>query len=181
MFRKMILIGMSVCIAVTLSAQTPMTLPDILTTVEKNNPGLKMYEAEARAINEAAKGAYSWMPPEGGAGLFMTPYDTREIKADKSMMKEGMGFFMVSAQQMFPNRKKQDAEAAWMRSMGTVETEKRKVALNELLYVAKKSYYEWLVLLKRQTVLDEGTRILDFMIKSAEIRYKNGLGKISAY
>jgi outer membrane protein TolC len=97
------------------------------------------------------------------------------------MMKEGMGFFMVSAQQMFPNRKKQDAEAAWMRSMSTVETEKRKVALNELLFVAKKSYYEWLVLLKRQTVLDEGTKILDFMIKSAEIRYKNGLGKISAY
>lgn len=163
-----------------LQAQT-MTLPDILTTVEKNNPGLKMYEAEARAINEAAKGAYSWMPPEGGAGLFMTPYNTREIKANDAMMKEGMGFFMISAQQMFPNRKKQNAEATWMRSMSTVETEKRKVALNELLYAAKKNYYEWVTLLKKQVVLDEGGRLLDFMIKSAEIRYKNGLGKISAY
>lgn len=163
-----------------LQAQT-MTLPDILTTVEKNNPGLKMYEAEARAINEAAKGAYSWMPPEGGAGLFMTPYNTREIKANDAMMKEGMGFFMISAQQMFPNRKKQNAEATWMRSMSTVESEKRKVALNELLYAAKKNYYEWVTLLKKQVVLDEGGRLLDFMIKSAEIRYKNGLGKISAY
>jgi outer membrane protein TolC len=170
-------IGFAMC----LQAQEPMTLPGILSTVEKNNPGLKMYEAEARAFNEAAKGAYSWMPPEAGAGLFMTPYSTKEIKANPTMMKEGMGFFMVSAQQMFPNRKKQDAEANWMRSMSTVETEKRKIALNELLYVAKKSYYEWLVLLKRQVVLDEGTRILDFMIKSAEIRYKNGLGKISSY
>lgn len=168
-------------IITALQAQTPMTLPDILTTVEKNNPGLKMYEAEARAINEAAKGAYSWMPPEGGAGLFMTPYNTREIKANDAMMKEGMGFFMISAQQMFPNRKKQDAEAAWMRSMSTVESEKRKVALNELLYAAKKNYYEWLTLLKKQVIIDEGGRLLDFMIKSAEIRYKNGLGKISAY
>ena len=159
--------------ALAVQAQQPMTLTDILTTVEKNNPGLKMYEAEARAFTEAAKGAYSWMPPEAGAGLFMTPYRTKEIKADPAMMKEGMGFFMVSAQQMFPNRKKQDAEAAWMRSMSKVETEKRKVALNDLLYVAKKSYYEWLVLLKRQEVLEEGTRILDFMIRSAEIRYKN--------
>jgi outer membrane protein TolC len=172
---------MLVVLAATSPAQTPMALPDILTTVEKNNPGLKMYEAEARAYTEAAKGAYSWMPPEAGAGLFMTPYNTKEIKANESMMKEGMGFFMISAQQMFPNRKKQNAEAAWMRSMSTVESEKKKVALNELLYAAKKNYYEWVVLQKKQTVLDEGSRILDFMIRSAEIRYKNGLGKISAY
>jgi outer membrane protein TolC len=178
MFRKIIIIGISVCLVI---GSSPMTLPDILTTVEKNNPALKMYEAEARAINEAAKGAYSWMPPEGGAGLFMTPYNTKEIKADKAMMKEGMGFFMISAQQMFPNRKKQDAEAAWMRSMSTVESEKKKVALNELFYTAKKSYYEWVILQKKQLIFDEGSRILDFMIKSAEIRYKNGLGKISAY
>lgn len=172
---------MSVGLVLALQAQTPMTLQEILTTVEKNNPGLKMYEAEARAYNEAAKGAYSWMPPEAGVGLFMTPYNTQKIKANPSMMSEGMGSFMISAQQMFPNRKKQNAEAAWMESMSTVETEKRKVALNELLYTAKKSYYEWVVLLKKQAVLDEGSHILDFMIKSAEIRYKNGLGKISAY
>jgi outer membrane protein TolC len=49
------------------------------------------------------------------------------------------------------------------------------------LYAAKKNYYEWVTLTKKQAVLDEGSRILDFMIKSAEIRYKNGLGKISAY
>ncbi|OQP67431.1 transporter [Niastella vici] len=181
MYKELFITGMLVVLAATLPAQTPMTLPDILTTVEKNNPGLKMYEAEARAYTEAAKGAYSWMPPEGGAGLFMTPYNTKEIKANEAMMKEGMGFFMISAQQMFPNRKKQDAEAAWMRSMSTVESEKKKVALNELLYTAKKNYYEWVVLQKKQLVLDEGSRILDFMIRSAEIRYKNGLGKISAY
>src|SRR6185295_9014145 len=181
MLKELLIITMAFGVATTLYAQPPMTLPDILTTVEKYNPGLKIYEAEARALNEAAKGAYSWMPPEGGAGLFMTPYNTKEIKANDAMMKEGMGFFMISAQQMFPNKKKQDAEAAWMRSMSTVETEKRKIALNELLFAAKKNYYEWVMLTKKQAVLDEGSRILDFMIKSAEIRYKNGLGKISAY
>src|SRR6266545_2031925 len=103
MFRKLIITGIALGVAANLFAQTPMALPDILTTVEKNNPGLKMYDAEARAFTEAAKGAYSWMPPEGGAGLFMTPYNPKEIKADKAMMKEGMGFFMISAQQMFPN------------------------------------------------------------------------------
>jgi outer membrane protein TolC len=181
MFKELFFTIITFNVVVASQAQTQMTLPDILTTVEKNNPGLKMYEAEARAFNEEAKGAYSWMAPEGGAGLFMTPYNTKEIKADPAMMKEGMGFFMISAQQMFPNRKKQNAEAAWMRSMSTVETEKKKIAYNELAYAVKKNYYEWVVLLKKQAVLDEGSRILDFMIKSAEIRYKNGLGKISAY
>jgi len=181
MLKELFFTIIMINVVVASPAQTTMDLSDILTTVEKNNPGLKMYEAEARAFNEEAKGAYSWMAPEGGAGLYMTPYNTKEIKADPAMMKEGMGFFMISAQQMFPNRKKQNAEAAWMRSMSTVETEKKKVAYNELAYAVKKNYYEWVVLLKKQAVLDEGSRILDFMIKSAEIRYKNGLGKISAY
>lgn len=181
MCSKIIITIGAVLVAIGIQAQTPMTLADILTTIEHNNPALKMYEAEARAATEAAKGAYSWMPPEGGAGLFMTPYNPQLIKANESAMKEGMGYFMISAQQMFPNHKKQQAEAAWMQSMGNVETEKRKVALNDLLYTAKKNYYEWIALMKKVAVLDEGSRILDFMIKSAEIRYKNGLGKISAY
>jgi outer membrane protein TolC len=179
MFKKLFITAIGFGLFMGLHAQTTMSLNDVLKTVEANNPSLKMYEAEARSINEAAKGAYSWMPPEAGAGLFMTPYDPKMIKS--TPMKEGMGYFMISAQQMFPNRKKQDAEAAWMQSMSKVETEKRKVTLNDLLYNTKKNYYEWIILTKKINVLNEGSRILDFMIKSAEIRYKNGLGKISAY
>lgn len=181
MYKKLFIPLIVLGVASGSQAQTPMTLQDILTAVENNNPGLKMYESEARSINEAAKGAYSWTAPEVGAGLFMTPYDTKRIKTNDAAMKEGMGYFMISAQQMFPNRKKQDAEAAWMQSTSKVETEKRKVALNNLLYTAKKNYYEWVTLIKKRNVLEEGSRLLDFMIKSAEIRYKNGLGKISAY
>ena len=179
MIKKLIIIITGIASTFRLAAQTPMPLQEILKTVEANNPSLKMYEAESRSLTEAAKGAYSWMPPEGGAGLFMTPYNPKMIKADET--KPGMGYFMISAQQMFPNRKTQDAEAAWMQSMSKVETEKRKVTLNDLLYNTKKNYYEWIILTKKLNVLDEGSRILDFMIKSAEIRYKNGLGKISAY
>ncbi|HEY1200443.1 MAG TPA: TolC family protein, partial [Niastella sp.] len=91
MFRKIIITSMFAVVAFATQAQESMTLENILTTIEKNNPGLKMYESEARAFNEAAKGAYSWMPPEAGAGLYMTPYNTKEIKANESMMKEGMG------------------------------------------------------------------------------------------
>ena len=68
------------------------------------------------------------MPTELGAGFFMTPYNINRWKRmDDGMggVEEGMGQFMVSAQQMFPNRKKQDAESAYMLAMSSVEKEKK--------------------------------------------------------
>lgn len=46
---------------------------------------------------------------------------------------------------------------------------------------AKKNYYEWGNHKKEQNILDQDEKLLNFMIQSAELRYKNGLGKISAY
>ncbi len=53
--------------------------------------------------------------------------------------------------------------------------------MNELLYTARKNYYEWIVIEKKLKVLEDNDKLLRFMMQSAEIRYKNGLGKISAY
>jgi len=50
-----------------------------------------------------------------------------------------------------------------------------------LIYDAKQSYYEWIIIKKKLAILDQNEKLLDFMIKNAEIRYKNGLEKISAY
>jgi outer membrane protein TolC len=92
-----------------------------------------------------------------------------------------MGSFMLSAEQMIPNRRKLDADEAYMKAMSAGEREKKQASLNELLAEAKSYYYGWVILKKRQTVLLENERILDFMIKNAELRYKNGMDKISAY
>jgi outer membrane protein TolC len=50
-----------------------------------------------------------------------------------------------------------------------------------LISEAKLHYYEWIILKKKSVVLEENEKLLDFMIKNAELRYKNGLEKISAY
>jgi outer membrane protein TolC len=65
--------------------------------------------------------------------------------------------------------------------MSSVEKEKKNASLNELVNAAKGYYYDWIILQKKLLVLQENQKILDFMIKNAEIRYKNGLGKIGAY
>ncbi len=159
-------------------------LDQILDSIANANPYIRMYDYDIQYMDEAAKGAKSWMPPEVGAGFFMTPYNTRlwQTKTDGTGNVEiGMGQFMVSAQQMFPNPKKLNTEYTYMAAMSSVEREKRKSALNQLYADIKKNYYQWIIVKKKQKVLDENERLLQFMIQSAELRYKNGLEKINAY
>jgi len=162
-----------------ISAQT-LTLNVIIDSIAASHPVVKMYNNEIRSMDEAAKGAKSWMPPEFGTGLWMVPYNTKLWKRD-DMGGTGMGQYMIGGQQMFPSKKKQNADAEYMNAMSSVEKEKKNAALNELVNDAKQSYYEWIILKKKRAIVEQNEKLLDFMIKNAEIRYKNGLEKISAY
>ena len=124
-------------ISVSSKAQQPLGLNKLLDSIERNNPISRMYEADIRSMDEAAKGARSWMPPELGAGFFMTPYNTNRWKSMDGGMDEGMGNFMISFQQMIPNRGKLNADAAYMQSMSGAASEQRQVALNGLYAQAK--------------------------------------------
>jgi len=75
----------------------------------------------------------------------------------------------------------QDAKTAYMQAMSSVDKEKKNATLNELYSEAKKNYYEWMIVKKKLSILDQDKKLLQFMIQNAELRYKNGLEKISAY
>lgn len=170
-------------VALSSRAQT-LKLDDIIDSISTAHPIVKMYDSEIRSMDEAAKGAKSWMPTEISTGLWMVPYDpSRWKKMDDGMggYKEGMGQYMIGGQQMFPNKKKQNADAAYMEAMSSVEKDKKNATLNELINDAKQFFYEWIILKKKMTILQQNEQLLDFMIRNAEIRYKNNLEKISAY
>ena len=136
---KVFLIGFTCLLfSFAIEAQQIHSLNTLLESIEKNNPVSRMYEADIRSMDEAAKGAKSWMPPELGAGFFMTPYNTKRWKAMDNGMDEGMGSVMISFQQMIPNRGKLNADAAYMQSMSGASIEQRKIALNDLYAQAKK-------------------------------------------
>lgn len=160
------------------SAQV-LKLEAIVDSVSSSHPVVRMYDNEIRSMDEAAKGARSWMPPQIGVGQFMTPYDVRLWRKEGDM--KGMGSVMVSGEQMFPSKRKLDADEQYMKTMSSVEKQKKGATLNELVNDAKQLYNEWVVLKKKLAVLGENEKVLDFMIRNAEIRYKNGLEKISAY
>lgn len=179
------LIGFSFVVWNNLQAQKILKLDDILDSVQQSYPSLRMYDAEIQSLDAAAKGARNWMPPEVSAGLWMTPYNTglwNGTKTDGSMPAQGgMGSYMIGVEQMFPNKKYNDANEAYMKAMSSVTKENKEAALNNLFAAAKKNYYEWIVIEKKLAVLADDQKLLQFMITDAETRYKNGLGKISAY
>ncbi|MEI9934949.1 MAG: TolC family protein [Ferruginibacter sp.] len=156
-----------------------MQLDDILDSIQQSHPSVKMYDANIQSMNAAAKGARSWMAPEIATGLWMVPYNTNLWKANNGA--PGMGQYMVSAQQIFPNKKYNDANEAYMNAMSASEKENKQATLNELFSTAKKNYYAWIILTKKLKLLDEDEKLLQLMLTNAETRYKNGLEKISAY
>ncbi len=176
--KKCVITGALALIYTNIGAQQ-MSLPAVMDSIAANHPVVKMYNAEVRSMDAAAKGARSWMPPTVGAGLFMTPYNPKLWQRDGDML--GMGSVAVSVEQMLPNRKKLDANENLMKAMSSVEKEKLFAALNENFQDAKKLYYSSIVLDKKLKVVKENEKMLDFMIRNADIRYKNGLAKISAY
>lgn len=176
--KKFIITGVLTLLFTATFAQQ-MSLPAVMDSIAANHPVVKMYNAEIRSMDAAAKGARSWMAPTVGAGFFMTPYNAKLWQRDGDML--GMGSVAVSVEQMFPNKQKLDANENLMKAMSSVEKEKLFAALNENFQDAKKLYYSSIVLDKKLKVVKENEKMLDFMIRNAEIRYKNGLSKISAY
>ncbi len=159
-------------------AQT-LSLDEILTTIKTNNPQLKMYDADIRSMDAAAKGAKSWMAPQINTGLYMTPYDTKMWKADE--MNPGMGAYMIGFTQMIPNASRQKADFNYMNTMSSVEAENKNYTANQLNALAKTNYYQWLVLDKQTKIIKENLLLLEYMIKSMEIRYQYNMDKLPTY
>ena len=107
--NKLLLIFFVFVAAFNSKAQT-MKLDAILDSIATTHPVIKMYNNEIRSMDEAAKGAKSWMPPEFSTGFWMVPYNPNLWKRG-DMGETGMGQYMIGGLQMLPNRKKQNADA----------------------------------------------------------------------
>jgi len=156
-----------------------LSLDTILATIKTANPQLKMYDADVLSMDAAAKGAKSWMPPQVSTGFYMTPYNSKMWKADE--MNPGMGNYMLGVTQMIPNASKLRADFNYMNAMSSVENENKNYTLNQLNALAKTNYYQWLVLDKKNKVANDNLLLLEYMIKSMEIRYQYNMDKLSTY
>ncbi len=158
-----------------------LSIDTILKIIEINNPELQMYDAQINALDAYATGAYALDPPRVGAGFFMTPYNPQMWTQDVMNNQQGMGNFMISAEQMFSNPAKLKANSDYMSKMSGAEYEMKNFARNELFSMAKMSYYEWIILKKKIKVINESESLLNYLIQSTELRYTYGMDKLNAY
>lgn len=159
-------------------AQT-LTLDNVLSTIKTNNPQLKMYDADILSMDASAKGARSWMAPQVETGFFMTPYNANLWKANE--MGPGMGNYMLGVTQMIPNASKLNANENLMKAMSLVESENKNFTLNQLNALAKTYYFEWIIINKKIKIAQDNLQLLNYMIKSMEIRYQYNMDKLSSY
>lgn len=178
--RKLLLVLMTLLVSLALPAQVKLPLQQILDTIRMANPAFAVFDADIRSTQEAAKSARNWEAPQLGSGLWMTPYNPK-YWAKSNSGNPGMGSFMLMAEQMLPNKKRQEAEEKYLTAMAEPTRERKQELLNRMTAEAKKNYYQWIILKKKNQILLEDEKLLDFMIRSAELRYKNGLGKMNVY
>ena len=113
------------------NSQGILTLDTIFSRISVNNPGLKSLDAQIRSLDEAAKGARNWEAPELSTGFWMTPYNP-DLWKKQSSGATGQGQYMISAQQLFPNKKKLDSEQNYMQAMSATEKEKKSAELKRV-------------------------------------------------
>ena len=156
-------------------AQQILSLDSVLQVIRRNNPMLEQYELKGKALEAYTEGATAWMAPMAGVGTFMTPYPGQQ-----DVMPDNKGSLMLSLEQRIPNPAMQRANKAWYGSR-VAEVEARQQAIfNELRAEAKKAYYQWVVLEKKEDVLKESERIMKTMQKLAEIRYPYAQGSLGS-
>jgi len=168
----------TICLVTNSRAQT-ILLDSVLIKIKTNNPQLKMYDADILSMNAAANGAKSWMPPQVSTGFFMTPYNPEMWKATAT--NPGMGSYMLGFTQMIPNPSKLNAEFDYMNAMSLVEAENKNYTINQLYALAKTNYYQWIIIDKKIEVLKENLALIDYMVKSMEIRYEYNMDKLPNY
>lgn len=156
-------------------AQQTLSLDSILQVIRQNNPMLRQYELQEKAYEAYTEGATEWMAPMVGVGTFMTPYPGQE-----PMSPDNKGSLMLSFEQSIPNPAKQRANKAWYGSRAAVAEARQEAAYNELRAEAKKAYYQWVVLEKKDEILKESERIMKTMQKLAEIRYPYAQGSLGS-
>ncbi|RAU83738.1 TolC family protein [Pontibacter arcticus] len=155
--------------------QQILTLDSVLQRISTSNPMLQMYTSKADAANTYAEGAKSWMAPMVGGGVFMAPYPGTEV-----MEERDKGAWMISAEQEIPNPIKLRTREKYMKSRAGIEQATKEVTYNQLRAQAKTAYYNWVVLEKKQQVLKDNERIMEFMLKLARIRYPYSQGKLGS-
>ena len=96
------------------------------------------------------------------------------------MEQSAKGSVMISLEQTIPNPAKLNANRRLLESKAAVEEQSRAFQFNALRAEARISYYKWIVAEEKLKVLGENERIIELMLKLAQIRYPYNQGSLGS-
>src|SRR5690606_5202876 len=131
-------------------------------------PALQLYDEKINASQAYARSARSLEAPTVSGGLWMFPYSRQD---ENGMAPENKGAVRSGVEQMIMNPAKRKAGQKDMEGMAKVESTMKADDRQDMIEEAKKMYYEWVVLKKKQAVLKDSENLIQLMIRSAEIGY----------
>lgn len=170
---KNIFIVACLLLALNAKAQQPVKLDSILHVINESNPMLKDYRYRAEAMTNFAAGAKSLMAPEVGGGPWMFPYSGAKV-----MDERDKGQIMLSVQQKFTNPAKLRANQSYLNSKADIEKAGETYTYNELRALAKNAFFQWLVLEKKEKILQENEEIIQLVLKISQVRYPYNQSKL---
>jgi len=150
-----------------------ITLDSVLSAIDQQNPMLQQFDQRVNAMNAYTAGAKSWMAPMVGAGPYWYPYPGQQL-----MDERDKGMFMFNIEQDIPNPAKLNAKRNYFSSRASVEEKGRSIQYNKLRAEAKTLYYDWLVLNRKLSVLEENQQIVELMLELARLRYPYNQGSL---
>jgi cobalt-zinc-cadmium efflux system outer membrane protein len=150
-----------------------ITLDSVLSAIDQQNPMLQQFDQRVNAMNTYTAGAKSWMAPMVGAGPYWYPYPGQQL-----MDERDKGMFMFNIEQDIPNPAKLNAKRNYFSSRASVEEKGRSIQYNKLRAEAKTLYYDWLVLNRKLSVLEENQQIVELMLELARLRYPYNQGSL---
>ena len=145
-----------------------LSLDSVLSSVEKNYPELKIYDANINSIIAKTEGSKSWMAPTVSIGLNRIPYNYSLI--NDPMMRTSSGA-MISIEQMIPNPSKLKAKQNYLQSMSEKEFSEKEWTKNLLFWEAKQLYFQRYIAEKNIKIIEASEQLLQFLIHSAESKY----------
>lgn len=180
--KKIVFIGLTtLCLTARAQNADSLTQPETITLQEvivslENNPALQRFDEKINANQAYAKSARSLDAPTVSGGLWMFPYSRPE---ENGMGPENKGAVMIGVEQMIMNPAKRKAEQKYMEGMSSVESAMKSYDRQDMIEEAKKMYYEWIVLKKKQAVLKDSENLIRLMIRSGEIGYTYNQNQLS--
>jgi hypothetical protein len=86
---------------------------------------------------------------------------------------------MIGVTQMIPNASRLKADSDYMNAMSSVEVENKNYTVNQLNALVKRIITNGLYLIKKKS--KDNLLLLEYMIKSMEIRYQYNMDKLPTY